>query len=407
MLMRIGMNATALTPARARSGLGRYVYELIAAMSRQLEDDDRLVLFSYARSLSELLEGRIATDAAIAHERIETVRVPRSRFTNRSRGIWHYWTLPRALRRHRPPLDIFHDPNQLGPFLRRAPYAAVVTVHDLMPLEAPSSEPPGTGSVIKHRLLLPKILARSQRIIVPSAYTKDAILARFDLEDEDEDEEERIAVIHHGCAASFHPLDRDEARSRLEELDLPSRYILTTAHRPERRNITPLLVALQALWYDDKKIPLVVLQPPGMPPSIFLEPAIRSAGPLPIPTVREVSDLSDDTLVALYSLATAFVFISAREGFGLPPIEAMACGTPVIAQRAGAVPEVVGDAALLCDNTPEELLDALRSLLEDRHLRRRLRENGIKRAAGFSWEKAAADTLDVYRAAVRAKTENG
>jgi glycosyltransferase involved in cell wall biosynthesis len=108
--------------------------------------------------------------------------------------------------------------------------------------------------------------------------------------------------------------------------------------------------------------------------------------------------ISDEDLPVLYSAATAFVFPSLYEGFGLPPLEAMACGTPVLCSNASSLPEVVGDAALLFDpEEPEAIAEALRTTAKDAALRERLRVEGLRRAAEFSWDRAARETVEVYR----------
>jgi glycosyltransferase involved in cell wall biosynthesis len=118
-------------------------------------------------------------------------------------------------------------------------------------------------------------------------------------------------------------------------------------------------------------------------------------------TVRFLPDVADDDLPALLSGALCFVFPSLHEGFGLPPLEAMACGTPVIASNRTSLPEVVGDAGLLVDPEPEALAAAIGLLIGDAGLRLALRERGLERAAAFSWTRTATETLPVYREVAR------
>ncbi len=281
------------------------------------------------------------------------------------------------------------SPSNTGPLAVRR---QVVTIHDVSSLEHPEwfSSPFAKW----YRFLLPRLARRAQTIIAVSEFTRDRIVALCHVD------EHRVVAIHNAVDSRFVRRPAAEAESVCRELQIPSgRYILALGSLEPRKNLPRLLQAWDGvrprlpadLWLvlsGAKGKPLVFgdVSLEHLPPNVFL------SGYVP-----------DEHLPALYSGALAFVFPSLYEGFGLPPLEAMACGTPVIASNTTSLPEVVGDAALTVDPLDSHAIaEAIRRLVADADLRASLAKRGLARARLFSWEKAAAQTWAVLQQAAEA-----
>jgi glycosyltransferase involved in cell wall biosynthesis len=273
----------------------------------------------------------------------------------------------------------------------RGPWARVTTVHDLIPLRLPRLVPARHRWAV--RLLLGAALRRAARVIAVSAVTREEIVARYRLPPG------RVVVVPEAAAAHFTPPSAAAVAVARSRYGLGRPYLLSVGLLEPKKNVAALLEAVARLrraggW--DPTTELVLVGAPGWGP----DPGRRSRALGLDGLVRFVGPVPDADLPALYGGALGFAFPSLWEGFGLPVLEAMACGTPVVASNRGALPEVTAGAALLAEPTPPALAEALAQLIADGALRERLRAAGLARAAQFSWERTARETLAVYRAAV-------
>lgn len=287
-------------------------------------------------------------------------------------------------------LDLVHDPTGNAPFLFGAGRAkTVVTVHDLLALAFPR------GSTLLENIItrfwLPRVLLRADAIITDSYHTRKDILRFTHVAPQ------KIHVIPIG-QRGFAPVDPAKAQMILSSLGLEPGYILTVGTFDPRRNLPRLLEAFARLSKEGVRRKLVIIGKPrlGNNPIIDQIQKLELNGQVVFPGY-----LASEHLPAVYSAAGLFVFPSLYEGFGLPPLEAMACGTPVIVSNASSLPEVVGDAAVLVDpNNVEALANEMRRVLASPTLQTDLRLQGMKRAAEFTWERTALQTLEVYRQVV-------
>jgi len=264
----------------------------------------------------------------------------------------------------------------------------VVTIHDISFALHPELFTPAERLVFSR--LIPASARRAGAVITDSEHSRRDIIGRWGLSPS------KVVVIPLAPASSFRPMDRDGAAERLRaRFGLPERFILNAGRLQPRKNLGRLVRAYgRARKEGGVAIPLVIA---GRKKYKYedVEKAISSTGlgesvimPGPVP---------DEDLPALYSAAEVFVFPSLYEGFGLPPLEAMACGTPVVASNAASLPEVLGDAALLFDPLDEEAMTgAMVRALTDPDLRESLRARGLARASQFTWERTARETLNVY-----------
>ena len=261
--------------------------------------------------------------------------------------------------------QVYHAPSYTCPLISFCPI--VMTVHDISYLAHPEWYPYKTGVV---RLAYYRAcLRRADRIVVPSRFSKQEIVRLFPAL------EGRIRIIPMGVSDFFSPAP-DLAVAVTRELNLPSRFILHVGDLHSRRNLWLLKRAAEQVG-----LPLVLV---GRP----LEKDSIPGGSLLF------TDISMDRLKGIYSAATLFAYPSLYEGFGLPVLEAMACGVPVVASNRASLPEVCGQAAILVEPDQDDLVAGIVRALENREA---WGERGLQRASEFSWERTAAATLEVYR----------
>lgn len=369
--MRIAFDATAMP--RNRAGAGVYTDQLARALAAALPGGDRLLLLDRWGAFADL-----AGTAAVAVRQ----RRPRGRG---GRIAWEQLALPGELARARP--DVYHSPHHSMPLLPLA-CTAVVTVHDVTFRLLPWRY---TAARRLYMHISTAISARgATRLIVPSRSVA-VDLARLYPAAAD-----RITVIAEAAPPSMRVIEDQEALALVrQQLNLPERFVLSVGTLEPGKNRANLLRAFALLRRRGLPHHLVIAGQPGwgddvrgqLAASLGIAEAVQFTG-----------YVSDAALPALYNLAEAFAFPSWREGFGLPPLEAMACGTAVVASDRPAMPEVLGDAACYAaPDDPRRLAALLERVLTDEGYRDGLRERGLHRAAGYSWQRAARETLALYR----------
>lgn len=303
------------------------------------------------------------------------------------------WAFPWAARRDR--LDLLHVTYTLPPAL---PCPSVVSVHDVSFRMFPGAFSPRDRLLLT--LAIPRALRRAHQVLTISESSRRDILRLYRLP------EHRVTAIPLAADAAFRPVsDRVLLRETRERYRLPERYMLAVGNVQPRKNLARLVEAFAALKRDDATVPDLVL----VGKALWRESEVYdAAGRLGVrESIVVTGYVPYDDLAALYSDAICFVYPSLYEGFGLPPLEAMACGTPVVTSSTSALPEVVGDAALTVDPRDiASLATAMRRLLGDPVLRARLRHDGLARAASFSWTETARRTGQVY-AEVLARRSRG
>jgi glycosyltransferase involved in cell wall biosynthesis len=288
--------------------------------------------------------------------------------------------------------DVFFAPNFVPPPTRSR--ALVVTVHDLAFRLFPQTAPQSTRWWLRR---IDRSLERASRVIVPSHATKKDLLELYPVPPD------RVVVIPHGVDGEVFRAPTPEAvQAAMERFSVDGPYVLSLGGLEPRKNLPNLVRAFDALPDDIR--PGLVIAGAGVewnPEGRRLLESALSAVP------RRVRDrivltgyVSGPDKVALLGGAEALAYPSLYEGFGLPVLEAMACGTPVLTANVSALPEVAGDAALLVDpGDHESIADGLERLLRDTDLREQLKGAGVARAAGFTWPETAERTADVLHQA--------
>ena len=294
-----------------------------------------------------------------------------------------YLQAPLRLRRHR--FDLVHNLFGRPTFFRFAS-KYVVTVHDLIPMLLAHQTP--LANVVVTGACLPRTLAHADGIVVPSRFTGDRIRERLPGLDA-----RRVTVTPLGVESIFH--DRPDTAAVRAAYGLASPFVLHVGTLEARKNLVTLVRAFAMVREALPTYHLVLAGQGGYQAErIFAEVERLDLGA----AVTWLRDVPDAHLPGLYAAADAFAFPSLYEGFGFPPLEAMACGTPVVATNVTAVPEVVGQGALLCDpHDAGSISTALLEVLTDPTLRTRLISLGKSNVAQYTWEKTATATLGVYR----------
>ncbi len=375
--MRIAID---YTPAIAQgAGIGRYTRNLVAALAH-VDLHDRFTLFSSEPPTPE----RDFPHAPNMQPHV--VELGNRRLTI----AWHRLRLPIPAELLMGKADVIHGPDfSLPPVLRAR---RVVTVHDLAFLTHPQCALPALVAYLNR--VVPRAVQAADRIIAVSRTTADDLVERLDVP------RDKIRVIHLGIDPSFSASrDPEDVTLVSQRYELETPFVLAVSTIEPRKNYERLIeaFALASSSRDGPRMLVIAGRRGWLYDSVFTTVRRLGLGD----RVRFLDYLSDGDLVALYRAAAAVAMPSIYEGFGIPVLEAMASGTPVVCSTAGSLPEVAGDAALLVD--PEDvvgLAEALVRLVAEEPLRSTLIARGFARSRSFTWESAARAHVEVYHEAV-------
>ena len=366
-----------LTPAvHHHAGVGRYTQELFTALTALDAANSYAAFYSAPQGTERPAPPLDRLPARITRLSAKPLRL--SVMLAHLAGV--------SLEHWLPPTDIFHATDHIALPLRHA--RTVFTLYDLTVRVAPASHLPLNRWY--STLMLPVFLRRAKAIIAISEQTRrDAIQWLPGLAS-------KIRVIYPGVNARFRPVTDSETLARVRaKYALPAAYVLYMGTLEPRKNLPALLEAYGALFSSDfRPPPLVVAGRKGW----LYEPIFRQFRALGLESHVLFTDwVADEDLPTLLTAASLFVYPSLYEGFGLPPLEALACGTPVVCSNTSSLPEVVGQAGLLVD--PQDiagLAEAMRRVLTDPELQAELRARGPARAQAFTWARTARETLSLY-----------
>ena len=370
--MRIAIDARKLHDY----GIGTYVRNLVRELARQVNDDTYVLICApddaeFVKTLGPRFEAIVDRSANYsAREQI---------------------SIPIALSRAH--VDLFHAPHYVVSPLISCPF--VVTIHDCIHLRFPQYLP-NRAALYYARAFMSLAARRSSRILTVSQASKDDILHYLKVP------ASKVEVIPNALDERLAATPSPEAQARVRErFLLTSPFILYAGNIKPHKNVDRLIEAYSLLrrrGVDHAKLLIIGDEISKYPQLRRLVHRFQLHQ-----HVRFLGFVPDATLAALYRMASVFVFPSLYEGFGLPPLEAMAAGVPVITSNVSSLPEVVGDAALLIDPmSPASIADAMARVLGDAELSRDLVRRGFERVKQFSWERSVARTHEVYAALVGA-----
>jgi glycosyltransferase involved in cell wall biosynthesis len=378
--MRIGIDYTAA--ARQGGGIGRYTRELVRALLC-LESSHQYALFAAVGGLT-------TRDWRLEIENLQSLvsnlwfrAIPIT--DDWLHRLWQRLRLPIPIEAITGPLDVFYSPDFVLPPTLRAT-RTLLTVHDLSFLHFPDAYVPSLRRYLER--VVPRSVARADRVLADSESTRRDLIAYFGASPE------KVQVLYSGVDARFCPDAEPEEKARVEARyglgDQP--YVLSVGTLQPRKNYVRLIKAFANL--QPANLQLAIAGGRGWLYEDVLAEAEKHGD-----RVHVLGFVDDADLPALFRNAVLFAFPSLYEGFGIPPLEAMACGIPVVCSNASSLPEVAGDAALMVDPLDvDALARAMVRALEDADLRREMIDKGLAQAARFTWEGAARQLLDVFEA---------
>ena len=372
--MRIAFDGTTLKPYQ--TGIGYYTEHLLHHLVAESPKDEFVIVSNRKITTSLPLADRVRL--------FERYRFP-------VRNVWMQLLAPLVLETVRP--DVVHFTNSISPFLMRAP--TVLSLHDMTLRLLPHLHPPRRRAT---RPLIKLAMRRAEAIITGCESSRNDILRLMRVP------QDRVHLIRYAAAPAFRPsLDKNLLETIRRQYHLSEKLILFVGAIEPRKNLQRLIQAYAQLRkWGDLSHQLVCVGPYGwghravrkLIHDLNLDGAVRLTGYVPF-----------KDLPALYNLSEIFVYPSLYEGFGLPVVEAMACGTPVITAQNSSLGEITGDCAELVNpEETESIVEALRQLVFNPERRRQLSELGLKRAQLFSWQRAARETLAVYRKVARSRS---
>jgi len=371
--MKIALDCRSVFPGRG--GIGRYAETLARSLARA-DSAHEYVLLTTERQGEPIVRSDKVVETSFRTGMIDPV--------------WEQLHLPVVLRQQE--VDLYHNPCFSLPVASDR-VRLVSTVHDVVFRARPDLVEPRLRDYLARWTEV--ALKVGQRIITVSRYSKEQIVKLYT------PDPDKVHVVYNGIDQRFKPLPKTECRKIREKYRLPKDFVLYMGAIEPKKNLDVLLDAQRILKQKSTDYVLVIAGPKGSL-QYDLHEGLRKRN-LESAVVL-LGYVEDRDVVGLLSAARVFVYPSLYEGFGFPPLEAMACGTPTVVSDATSLPEVVGDGALVAPaQDPGALAGAIASAFVDKDLQSQLVKKGKKRARSFTWEQCAERTLAVYREAVDGK----
>lgn len=367
--MRIGIDAR--MHGASFTGIGRYTAELIAQLAK-LDTEHEYVLF-------------------MRKDAYESFQCPNDRFKKVPADFRHYSLgeqtgFLRTLNREK--LDLMHFTHFNAPLFYAKPF--IVTIHDLTLSFFPGKKMNHLLQRLAYHLVVRNVTQKAKRIIAVSNHTKEDLMRTLGVP------EDKIVVIYNGVSAQFSGATPTKRPELNKKLGLSKPFFLYTGVWRDHKNLVGLIKAFAGFNEETGRQYELVITGPHNPTYHEVPDTVKSLGAES--SIHLVGLVSEEDIHSLYLNAFAYVFPSFYEGFGLPPLEAMQSGTPVLASNVSAIPEVCGEGnALYFDPySIEDMKSKMKDFVRDASLRQRLIDRGFTRVKFFSWEKMARQVLDVY-----------
>jgi len=380
--MKIGIMVDILNSFEL-TGLGTYTFKLIESLIREYNRRD-VYLINYKK-----LEKFADLNQIIVPYPLEHIS---KNYLWTLYASWYFRKNKNILKN----IDILHNPYQ-SPILKlsNSQTAYVITVHDLVQVMFPDKVQ--RGLYVLQRAFLPKAVRNADKIITVSYSSKRDIITYFDIPDN------KVEVTYLAPEEIYQPLKKEEYNTIYKKYNLPEHFILYVGTLEPRKGVKNLIISFYKVKQKVPYLPhkLVIAGKKTNEYKNLLEVAKKLHLEKDIIFMGYIPKAD---LPKLYNAADLFVFPSFYEGFGLPPLEAMACGTPVIASNRSSVPEIVGDGGIIVDPTDiDKIAEIMLEVLTNESLKKELSKKGLKRAKLFSWEKTTKKTLKIYEKAYNLK----
>lgn len=374
--MRIGIDGRAAKWYRG-TGIGTYTYQLISNLNYIDSDNDYLLFLPQDSTLNNL--GSNFHIKLISH--------------SPSDNFWEEVSVPNILANSK--MDLYHVPQNGVGLSENIDCAKVITLHDIIPLRMPETVSSRYLKIFNH--VLPKLIPNCEGIITVSEYSRDDISKEFNFP------KEKIYVTHLASEKIYKPLNKSKCKEIIKhKYSIYNNFILYVGGFSPRKNILGLIEAFSLIPKSKRKnIKLVITGRKGFSYSKYKEKteSLKISQDVIFTDFIPLEDMP-----VFYNSAEALVYPSFYEGFGLPPLEAMACGTPVIASNVTSLPEVCSNAALLIDpNNIDELSYSIEKVLNDNILVETMSKNGLLRSMQFSWRQTSLNTIKAYENILKTK----
>lgn len=363
------------------TGIGRYTYE-ISCRLQKLSVDKYEIFFNYGYHSKELYG--LSNNQSATEQKAKKLQSFLKKFPllkRLSRSFYLFIT-----KFYKTTYDLYFQPNFI-PNSNIKAKKLICTVHDFSFKLQPHWH---TKELIDHyNKNFFSLIKKADHIITGSNFTKQEIIDYMKIP------QDKISVIHHGVNHELYkPYPQNELQETKAKFDLPKKFLLFVGSIEPRKNLLILLKAYNLLVKEEKDdLPLILVGFKGWENQEIMQDIGKNKE-----YIRYLGFVSDSELAHVYNLATVFIYPSLYEGFGLPPLEAMACGTPVIVSNVASLPEVCGDAALYVVPTdPIDIKNKILAIAKDEKLREKLSQKSKAQAALFSWEKSASDHFEVIK----------
>lgn len=374
--MKIGINFH--TSDEYISGVEYYSLGLINSLLR-LDEKNQYIIFT---NQPNLVRTHIAPSKNLTVQNLDHLK------TRPKRILWEHFVLPRMAKNKG--LDILHCPHYVCPlFNTTIPY--VVTIHDTIAIDHPHWCKP--SNALYYNLIIKQTIKKASKIIVPSHSTADNLKSHFSVNGS------TINIIYPGIDPIFNTNKKLWRQNQIRiRYNLPLRYILFVGNIEPKKNILGLLNTYKLLQKKGLPHKLVLVGKKGWKNKNVFGEILKTKNE----NVIFTGYVDRPDLPFVYQMADVFVFASLYEGFGFPPLEAMACGTPVVASSSGALKETIKDSSYTVDpQNPEDIAQAVYLLITNNNLRQKYIESGLKQSRRFNWNYAAEQTLSVYKEALK------
>ena len=354
-------------------GIARYVYQLLNGL-KSLGQSHKI--FILTNPISPLLQMEWPAHMELIQVKAEWI------------SLREQLEIPRVLRAIKA--DLFHAPSFVAPFL--VPCRMVMTIHDLNHMVLPQFYTP--FHQFYYQVIVRGSIRRSQYILTVSHFSKQEIIRTLSLP------ADKVFVTYNGVAENYRPVtDQDHLEYIREIYGLPERFVLCLSNNKPHKNIHQLV---RAYCYSELTLPLVLACPVDRNLIRIAENYGKKH------QIYFSKFISENHLPSVYSMTDLFVYPSTYEGFGLPPLEALSCGAPVVVARSSSLPEVVGDCAIFANPYDyKDIANALEEGTRNTDLRKSLIEAGLKHAQRFSWAAMSRQTLEIYEQCLGATTDTG
>lgn len=360
--MRIAIDARMINPG-SMHGIARYVFELLKCLTTSGVGHQFFII--------------VNDDSPL-----EAIEWPSHMQLARVRGTWfslrQQWELPKLLKDLK--VDLLHAPSFMAPLA--CPCKLVMTIHDLNHMVLPQFYTP--FHQFYYQVFVRGCVRRSEYILTVSQFSKDEIVRHFDIAPE------RVHVTYNGVSDHYRPVTDPERLAYVRDLyELPERFVFCVSNNKPHKNVHQLV---RAFCHSNVDLPLVL----ACPVDRNIIRVAENYGKKHL--IYFAKFIDEEHLPSVYSMTHLFVYPSTYEGFGLPPLEALSCGAPVVVARSSSLPEVVGDSAIFTN--PFDYQDIARALelgVRDDELRKKLSRLGVQHARRFSWQSMADQTMEVYK----------